>query len=207
MSNSPTYSPEVMRTAVRELRRRDRVLDRLIAKHGACKLAPNRHHYAVVVGTIISQQVSSKAADSIHKRLIATAGRRHVRPADILALDHDELRGCGLSNSKARFVKHAADYFAQQRRGPSWWARLDDREVIDELTTVKGIGEWSAHMFLMFALGRLDVFPLGDLGVRNAMIREYGLRSGASDKRLHQIGDVWRPYRSIGSMYMWASYD
>jgi DNA-3-methyladenine glycosylase II len=91
--------------------------------------------------------------------------------------------------------------------GPKTFASLDDEAVVSRLTSIKGIGDWSSHMFLIFALNRLDVFPIGDLGLRNAMFARYRLRKNTSHKRLHRIADAWRPYRTVGTLYLWKSYD
>lgn len=192
--------------AERYLRGRDPVVAGLIDRHGPCTLRPQKPYFPVLVETVISQQLSTKAARAIYQRLTALAGRRDPRPADILRIPGAALREIGFSRSKVQYVKNVAELFRSHRAGPRTFARMSDAEVAAHLTAVRGIGDWSAHMFLIFALGRLDVFPIGDLGLRNAMSRAYRLRA-PSDSRLRRIGGRWRPYRTIGTWYLWESYD
>jgi len=189
------------------LRDGDPVLAALIDRHGPCKLQTSAPYFPVMVETVISQQLSTKAARAIFGRLLLIVGRKAPRPADILDIPDDELRAIGFSRSKTRYVKNIAEAFHSQRMGPRTFALMSDGEIMSLLTSIKGIGEWSAHMFLIFALGRLDVFPVGDLGLRNAMARAYRLRRPPAPARLKRIGDRWRPYRTIGTWYLWESYD
>jgi DNA-3-methyladenine glycosylase II len=193
--------------AVATLRSRDPVLSELIDLHGPCTLTTTSPYFPVLVETVVSQQLSTKAAKAIYLRLLDEVGRRAPRPADILGVPDERLRAIGFSRSKAQYVKNAADAFRARRMGPKTFERMADVEVVDFLSSIKGIGEWSAHMFLIFALGRLDVFPVGDLGLRNAMANAYGLKRPPSIERLGRIGDRWRPYRTIGTWYLWESYD
>jgi len=193
--------------AVAQLRNGDHVVAELIARHGPCTLRPSVPYFPVMIETVISQQLSTKAARSIYRRLLQIVGTKAPRPADIIGIPDEQLRAIGFSRSKARYVKNAAAAFQSRRLGPQTFARMSDGEIMSLLMSIKGIGEWSAHMFLIFALGRLDVFPVGDLGLRNAMVAAYGLRKPPSAARLHRIGDRWRPYRTIGTWYLWESYD
>lgn len=197
---------EEIRRASRHLRKHDPVVASIVDARGLCKMTVTRNYFQLMVGTVITQQLSTKAARSIYNRLVDTLGGK-PRPKDVLAASEAQLRGVGLSRSKVQYVRNVAHAFSAQRMGPRTFARLSDDEVIARLTAIKGIGEWSAHMFLMFGLNRLDVFPIGDLGLRNAIVREYKLRKNPSAKRLHRIGDKWRPYRTIGSLYLWMTYD
>jgi DNA-3-methyladenine glycosylase II len=193
--------------AVARLRDSDPVLAALIDRHGPCMLRTSAPYFPVLVETVISQQLSTKAARAIFGRLLLVVGRKVPRPADILDIPDDELRAIGFSRSKARYVKNIAEAFRSRRMGPRTFAHMSDGEIMSLLTSIKGLGEWSAHMFLIFALGRLDVFPVGDLGLRNAMARAYRLRKPPTPARLKRIGDRWRPYRTIGTWYLWESYD
>ncbi len=195
-----------IKQAVIHLGKHDPVLGSIIKKHGPCEMSATRNYFQLMMGTVISQQLSTKAAKSIYNRLVDTLGGK-PRPRHVLAATDQQLRDVGLSRSKVTFVKNVAEVFSTRRMGPKTFARLSDDQVIEKLTAIKGIGEWSAHIFLMFALNRLDVFPVGDLGLRNAMVKAYKLRKNPSLKRLHRIGDAWRPYRTIGSLYLWRSYD
>jgi 3-methyladenine DNA glycosylase/8-oxoguanine DNA glycosylase len=193
--------------AVMCLRKRDPVLSGLIDIHGPCTLVPSSPYFPVLVETVISQQLSTKAAKAIYRRLLGAVGRRVLRPIDVLRIADEILLEIGFSRSKTRYVKNAAEAFYARRMGPKTFGRMTDDEVIDYLSSIKGIGEWSSHMFLIFALGRMDVFPVGDLGLRNAMANAYRLRRPPSQERLERIGDQWRPYRTIGTWYLWESYD
>ncbi|HER20535.1 MAG TPA: DNA-3-methyladenine glycosylase 2 family protein, partial [Chromatiales bacterium] len=159
--------------ATRHLRRRDPVIDAVVKRHGRCTVDATRNYFQLMVGTVITQQLSTKAARSIYGRLIAMLGSQ-PQPKHILAVSEADLRSVGLSRSKAQYLKNLAEAFTTSRMGPRTFARLSDDEAIARLTAIKGIGEWSAHMFLMFGLARMDVFPVGDLGLRNAMARAYG---------------------------------
>ncbi len=193
--------------AVAYLRGRDEVLDDLIDRQGPCTLKPCHDYFSVLVETVISQQLSTRVAKTIYGRLVKLAGKRCPRPGEVLEMTNDMLTGIGLSRSKAAYIKNVAQAFQGKRMGPKRFEGMDDEEIHSFLTSIKGIGEWSAHMFLIFALNRLDVFPLGDLGLRNAIARSYRLRKPPSLRRLEQIGSKWRPYRTIGTWYLWESYD
>ncbi len=198
---------QTVRKATRHLRRSDDVLAGLIKQHGVYRFEPTRSYFQVMVETIISQQLSTKAASTIYHRLVDALGGKPVRPSDIIAVGDHVMTSAGLSRSKASFIRNVAEWFQSTRPGPARFARLNDEEVLAMLTDIKGIGPWSAHMFLMFALHRLDVFPIGDLGLRNAMKAHYRLRKNAPDSRYQRIAAAWKPYRTIGSLYMWKGYD
>jgi DNA-3-methyladenine glycosylase II len=194
-------------TGVNHLRASDPVLRKLIDQHGSCKLVTQADYFPVLVETIVSQQLSTRAAKAIYHRLTDVVGRRAPRPVDILEIPDDRLMEIGFSRSKVGYVKNVAEVFRARRMGPKSLGSMPDEKVSELLTSIKGIGDWSAHMFLIFALGRLDVFPIGDLGLRNAMATAYRLRKPPSFDRLNKIGNKWRPYRTIGTWYLWASYD
>jgi DNA-3-methyladenine glycosylase II len=193
--------------AVGHLRGNDPVLSELIDRHGPCMLVPSAPLFPVLVEAVVSQQLSTKAAKAIYARLLKLTGCRAPRPADILDASDGDLVALGFSRSKARYVKNAARMFQSRCLGPRTFARMSDSDAMSLLTSIEGIGEWSAQMFLIFGLGRLDVFPAGDLGLRNAMADAYRLRKPPSRARLERIGDRWRPYRTVGTWFMWESYD
>lgn len=196
---------EVVR-ATRHLRRRDPVIAAAVKAHGPVSMDASTDYFQLLVGTVVTQQLSTKAAQSIYNRLTAKMGGR-LRPGRVLAAREEDLRDAGLSRSKVQYIRNVAEAFTTRRMGPKTFARLSNEEAIERLVEIKGIGEWSAHIFLMFGLGRLDVFPIGDLGLRNAMARAYRLRGVPSARRLHRIADAWRPYRTVGSLYLWKTYD
>jgi DNA-3-methyladenine glycosylase II len=201
-----SVSPHV-RDAIAHLRRCDDVLAKLIERYGPCTLKPSADYFNVLVETVISQQLSTSSAKAIYARLVELSGRRRPRPIDVLTARDDELLGVGLSRSKTEYIRNVAGVFRRNRMGPKTFARMDDEEVKALLTSIKGIGEWSAHMFLIFALHRLDVFPVGDLGLRKAIARQYRLRKPASIERIRKVGDRWKPFRTVGTWYLWESYD
>ena len=191
-------SPVDYAKAQRVLMRRDPVLRQIIQRHGACGLASSQHTdpFKALVHAIMSQQLSGKAAATIAARFDALFEGRFPTPAQVAALPDQALRGVGLSGMKVSFIRDLG------RRMLDGSLRLDacdsmsDDEVIAALTAVKGIGRWTAEMFLMFRLHRPDVLPVGDLGIVKAMQRAYRLRKVSPD-RMVRIGETWRPYRSI----------
>jgi DNA-3-methyladenine glycosylase II len=160
------------------------------------------------VEAIINQQLSGKAADTIFKRFVALfPGKKFPTPKDVLAMPTAKMRKCGLSKMKVSFLKDLSkkilDGTVNFRKMPAW----TDEEVIEHLTEVKGIGRWTAEMFLMFSLGREDVFSYGDLGLRNAMQKLYKLKAHPTPKQAEKIVAAWKPYRSLASRYLWANVD
>ena len=196
-----------MQTAVTHLGRSDQVVAELIRRYGVYQFRTTRSGFQAMLETVVSQQLSTYAARAIYKRLACAIGPGNPRPNHILRLDRDRLIACGLSRSKAEYVRNVATAFEERRLDRRTFARMDDAAVLAALTSIKGIGDWSAHMFLIFALRRLDVFPIGDLGLRKAMAAQYRLRKNTPESRYHRIADAWRPYRTVGSLYLWKSYD
>src|SRR5689334_1706360 len=163
-------------TAIKHLRKSDPVLGELIERVGPYEMREGRNAFEVMLRTIVSQQLSGKAADSIYGRLATTMGAKSPKPEHLLVLSEEQLRACGLSRSKAAYVRNVAVHFAENRYTLRSFDKLDDEAVIAALTSIKGVGDWSAHIFLMFALRRADVFPIGDLGLRKGMMKTYKLR-------------------------------
>jgi DNA-3-methyladenine glycosylase II len=192
--------------ARRLLARRDPVLRDLMREHGPCGLADAQHAdpFRALVSAIISQQLSTKAAATIKARLDVLVDGRLT--ADRLArVDDDALRSVGLSRQKISYLR---DLEGRVSRGELALDALDDMPddaVVTALTGVKGIGRWTAEMFLMFRLHRPDVLPVGDLGIVKAVQRAYGLRKIPTPERLTKLGEQWRPYRSVACWYLWAS--
>ena len=170
---------------------------------------PHVNHYQELVESIISQQLSVKAAATITKRFVELFGGAFPSPEDIIAKDVDALRSAGLSGQKATYIRDLAEHV---RTGTLRFDRLDyqtNQEIIEMLTAVKGIGEWTAHMFLIFSLGRLDVLAYGDLGVRNAAKALYRLETTPDKQALENLAEQhgWRGYESIACWYLWKSLD
>jgi DNA-3-methyladenine glycosylase II len=163
-------------------------------------------HYGALVRSIAGQQLSTKAAYSIYTRMTDRYGGRPPTPEEVLAEDPEEFRAaCGFSRSKVSFLRSLAEHVLSGELELHRMRDLSDEEVIAELTAVKGIGEWTAHMFLIFHLDRPDVLAVGDLGIRAAMKRAYNLRKLPSPERMTQIARPWRPHRSTACRYLWRS--
>jgi DNA-3-methyladenine glycosylase II len=193
------------RKAQRHLARRDPVLKRLIKAVGPCTLQPLPNPFLVLVRSIISQLISTKAAASIFARLEARLGDDEVTPAAIAALPEDALRGVGLSGAKARALSELGRRAADGTLPLAALAGRTDDEVIALLVPIPGIGTWTAEMFLIFGLGRLDVLPVGDLGLRAGVQTHYGLEELPGKADLRERAEPWRPYRSIATWYFWRS--
>jgi 3-methyladenine DNA glycosylase/8-oxoguanine DNA glycosylase len=199
-----TPDADRLRQATEHISRGDARLARWIDAVGPCQLRvdPGGGPYAALVQAILYQQLNGKAAATIHARLLRRVGRAHPRPADIAALDDATLRAVGLSRQKTAYLR---DLTARVQGGLSLrgLGRLDDEAIVERLTTVKGIGRWTVEMYLIFRLGRLDVLPLDDYGVRKGAQRAYRLRTPPDAARLRRLGEPWRPYRSVASWYLW----
>lgn len=155
--------------------------------------------------SIASQQLSTKAAASIFSRFCDLFPNRTPTPEGVMTLTDEQIRGAGFSRAKASFVRDLALHVRDGRLDLAGLKRHPDDEVMRQLVAVKGIGRWTAEIFLMFRLGRADIFPADDLGLMNAVQRAYGLRTRPDARRLRTIGEKWRPYRSIAAWYLWQS--
>ena len=156
---------------------------------------------------IVCQQLSDKAGDVICSRFQKLFGQKIILPADVLALPHEKLRAAGMSNSKVRYLKNLAGEIVNGNLPITRLDKMTDQEITSTLTKVKGIGPWTAEMFLMFTLGREDVFSFGDLGLNKAMQKIYGIKSDLSKKRAEKIISKWSPYKSYASRILWASLE
>ncbi|HEU4658156.1 MAG TPA: DNA-3-methyladenine glycosylase [Capillimicrobium sp.] len=205
MSDAPTTA----RAADEHLRRADPVLAALIDAQGPLPEPAERpDHYGALVRAIVGQQLSTKAARAIHARVLELFGGRAPTPQELLAFDPEALRtAAGLSRAKVTFLRSLAEHVESGELDLDHVADLPDDEVLAELTAVKGIGVWTAHMFLMFQLGRPDVLPVGDLGIRRAVERAYRLRDLPSAAELEAIAEPWRPHRTAACLHLWRSLD
>ncbi len=192
--------------AQKHLARRDDVLKALIKHVGACTLQHNPDGFAVLARSIISQQISTKAALAIAGRLIKAAGHSGLKPRAVLKLTDDQLRTVGLSAMKVRSLRDLAEKCLSGEVPLKKLPAMTDEEVIETLLPVRGIGRWTAEMFLIFSLGRLDVLPILDYGLRAGVRRQYGLKELPDKVTLTRIGEVWRPFRSIGTWFIWRSF-
>jgi len=186
--------------------RRDPILGEIIRRVGACGLGAEHHpdHLTALAASIVSQQLSGKAADTIFGRFLALfPGDLIPDAASVVALDEASLRGVGLSRQKTMYLRDLCVRIQEGELVLDGIDALPDDAVIDRLTTVKGIGRWTAEMFLMFRLHRPDVLPVDDLGIVTGVQKLYGLRKRPVAKRLLSIGEAWRPYRSVACWYLW----
>ncbi len=177
----------------------------VIDKVGPCtlQLRAEGTHFDALIRSIVYQQLSGKAAATIHRRVRAMFNSETPLPPQVAAAEHDALRKAGLSNQKAKYVRNLAEHSLNGSLSVETLHELGDQEIIDALTQVKGIGRWSAQMFLMFRLGRPDVLPDLDLGVQKGIQRAYRMRKLPTPKKVLETGAKWAPYRTIGSWYMW----
>jgi DNA-3-methyladenine glycosylase II len=196
--------------ARRHLMRADPTLAAIIKRVGPCELhavAPKDPFEALCM-SIASQQLSTKAADTIFRRFCDLfPPDRRPSPQRVMTLTDDEIRAVGFSRPKVGFIKDLAARVLDGRLDLPGLTKHPDDEVMRQLVDVKGIGRWTAEIFLMFRLGRPDILPADDLGLMNAVHRAYGLRKRPDATRLRKMGEAWRPYRSVASWYLWASLD
>ncbi|HKV51121.1 MAG TPA: DNA-3-methyladenine glycosylase 2 family protein [Gemmatimonadaceae bacterium] len=195
------------RRAITHLRR-DPVLARLMADVGPCRFAARSEgsHFDHILRAIVYQQLSGRAAATIHGRLVALLDGT-PSAARLLAATDEQLRAAGLSRQKIGYLRDLANRVLSGELPVEQLHELDDERVIAALTAVKGIGRWTAHMFLMFRLGRPDVLPELDLGIRKAIQVAYRLRKMPNADRVHAIGAAWAPHRTVASWYLWRSID
>ena len=194
-----------MRQALKHLRHSDPILAAIIDRVGPCRIEYSEPTFAALVRSIVFQQLSGKAASTIFGRVVQAVGE--ITPERLAAQSPEELRPLGLSGQKAKYILDLAE---KTRTGVVRFQDLPalaDDAVIEHLTQVKGVGVWTAHMFLIFALRRPDVLPTGDLGIRNAAQRAYGLKEAPKPEKLENLARKWRPYASVASWYLWRSID
>jgi DNA-3-methyladenine glycosylase II len=172
---------------------------------GPCTLKHNPDGFFLLARAIVSQQISTKAAVAIAERLAKATGRHGITPKGIMRLDDDQMRGAGLSASKVKSLRDLADKVHSGTVPLGSLTELDDEQVIESLIPVRGIGRWTAEMFLIFSLGRLDVLPVDDFGLRNGIRKHYGLEELPVKKQIVELAEPWRPYRSIATWYIWQS--
>lgn len=193
--------------AYRHLRAVDPVVARLIDEHGPYRPRPATDHFESLLRTILFQQLNGTAAATIRDRWLALYGDRYPTTSELLATTDEAFRACGVSRQKAGYMRDVAQHVLAGSLDLPALEALPDEEVVRQITAVKGLGEWSAHMFLMFQLGRPDVMPVGDFGVRNGMRVAYGLPEHPTPAEARAIGAPWAPYRSVGAWYMWRAVD
>jgi len=195
-----------MQEAIHHLRRRDPVMAGIIDRVGDYRIQFRDPDFETLVKSIVYQQLSGRVANVIFGRLAAAAGGK-LTPAGVLKLRPSRMRALGLSTQKTAYIRDLARHTRDGAIRFEELAALPDEEVIARLTQVKGIGVWTVHMFLIFALQRLDVLPTGDLGIRNAIRRAYGLPELPAPSEMEIMAERWRPYCTVASWYLWRSIE
>ncbi|MCR4418232.1 MAG: DNA-3-methyladenine glycosylase [Ignavibacteria bacterium] len=196
--------------AVNHLKRNDKILAKVINEVGSCTLKPQTDPFESIIDAVISQQLSMYAAQSIFNRFVDFyKPKTFPTPDDILKTEDDDLRKIGISNAKIRCIKDLSEKIKSGKIHLNQIHNLSDEEIVKELTQVKGIGRWTAHMFLIFSLGRLNVLPTEDLGIRKGIMKLYRLRKLPDEKKIREIANKnnWFPYCSIASWYIWRSLE
>ncbi len=201
-----------MSDPVEHLRAADAVMARLVQEHGvlddkARRRGRPRDAYGALLRSIVGQQLSTKAARTIYERLTEQFGGRTPTPRELLDADPETIRAAGLSRPKVAYLRDLAERVEDGELELDRLTELPDEEVSDELVQVKGLGRWTADMFLIFHLGRPDVLPVGDLGIRRAVETQYGLEDLPDAAELERIAEPWRPHRSLACLYLWRSLD
>ncbi len=216
VSRRMPFSAQHIKAARLHLQKHDPVMKRLLKRIGPFTGKTTRHRFGTLVKSIVSQQISTSAARTIHGRLNdlvngqtgASASRNFkIEPEDLIRYSIEELREAGISKQKATYLLDLATKVNTQVIDLSGIHRLQDEEAIEVLTEVKGIGRWTAQMFLMFCLGRMDILPVDDLGIKNAIATEYRLKELPDKATIETIASPWRPYASVASWYLWRSTD
>ncbi len=197
--------PDLLERARRSLRRRDPALGKVIRDVGPCRMQSHGDPYAALLRSVLFQQLAGAAAKAIERRVKAHFGGRWPRPDALLAATPAQLRSLGLSRQKAATLQGIARAFAEKELSSYRLRRMEDAAVVEAVTTIKGIGEWTAHMLLMFSLRRPDVLPVGDYGVRKGAQLLYRLEDLPKPKELEALGERWRPYRSVAAWYLWRA--
>lgn len=197
--------PEYWQQASAELARGDPVMAGFVERFAGASLASRGDPFVTLARSIVGQQISVKAADSVWLRM--TGALPVIAPAEVLGSGSDMLRGCGLSARKAEYLGDLARHFIDGQIHLDRWSSMSDSEIIAELTAVRGIGVWTAEMFLIFNQLRPDVFPLDDIGLQEAVGRHYFEGQRPSRKGLAGYGERWRPWRSVATWYLWRSLD
>ncbi len=197
--------PEYWDRAKRALARKDAVMAGIMRSHPKVFLAKRGEPFMTLARAIVGQQISVKAAQSVWDRFVACVGE--AAPENVLARPRPVLRACGLSDRKTEYIADLAQHFADGRIHVHRWPQMSDEEIIAELVEVRGIGRWTAEMFLIFNLLRPDVYPLDDLGLQKGIRFAYFRGRKVSLGRMRKLGEGWRPWRSVATWYLWRSLD
>lgn len=201
--------PDYWDEACRHLSRRDRVMRKLIPMFGEARLQSRGDAFTTLARSIVGQQISVKAAQSVWERFadLLASPQRHIAPLAVLDLTVEAMRGAGLSARKVEYLRDLARHFVDGQVHEAQWAAMDDEAIIDELVAIRGIGRWTAEMFLIFHLMRPNVLPLDDLGLLKGISVNYFSGESVSRAEAREIADAWAPFRSVGTWYLWRSLD
>jgi DNA-3-methyladenine glycosylase II len=203
--------PEYWDEACRHLAKRDRVMRKLIPNFGEARLQSRGDAFTTLARSIVGQQISVRAAQAVWDRFatlaFAVAGARGVQPDAVIALDVAALRGAGLSGRKVEYLKDLAQHFDAGTVHVRQWQQMDDEAIIEELVAIRGIGRWTAEMFLIFHLMRPNVMPLDDIGLLKGISVNYFSGEPVSRAEAREVGDAWAPFRSVATWYIWRSLD
>ena len=206
---APLVTPPYWDDACKHLGRRDRVMRKLIPKLGEGRLESRGDAFTTLARSIVGQQISIKAAQSVWGRFagLMAASPTRLAPAAVLALDVDAIRGAGLSARKAEYLRDLALHFESGAVHVPLWQHMDDEAIIEELVAIRGIGRWTAEMFLIFHLMRPNVLPLDDAGLLRGISVNYFSGEPVSRAEVREVGDAWAPFRSVATWYIWRSLD
>lgn len=205
----PNVTPDYWDEACKHLAKRDRVMRKLIPMFGEARLQSRRDPFTTLARSIVGQQVSVQSAQAVWDRFVALGGAdsRRVRPAAVTALDVEDMRQAGLSARKVEYLRDLAEHFQDQSLHVAQWQRMDDESIIEELVAIRGIGRWTAEMFLIFHFMRPNVLPLDDLGLVKGISLNYFSGEPVSRAEAREVGEAWAPYRSVATWYIWRSLD
>ncbi len=205
----PSVTPDYWDEACRHLGKRDRVMRKLIPRFGEGRLQCRGDAFTTLARSIIGQQISVKAAQAVWERFVALSADQtpHLQPAAIAQLAPDRMRAAGLSARKVEYIADLAQHFASGAVHVRQWDEMDDDAIIDELVAIRGIGRWTAEMFLIFHLMRPNVLPLDDVGLLKGISTNYFSGEPVSRAEAREVGDAWAPFRSVATWYIWRSLD
>jgi DNA-3-methyladenine glycosylase II len=204
-SSESVAAPHYWEEATRELAARDAVLSRLVPRYHALTVGSRGDAFSTLARAIVGQQISVKAAQSVWQRVLAEV--KEMTPMHVGRAEPTRLRSCGLSGQKTAYLLDLAQRFASGALEPARWTALDDEALIGELIQVKGIGRWTAEMFLIFYMTRPDVLPVDDVGLQRAMSLHYNNGRPVSKLKMQRIGKGWAPWRSVATWYLWRSLE
>jgi DNA-3-methyladenine glycosylase II len=198
-------TPDYWPVAIAHLKKSDKRLAAIIKSHKGDSLQLKGDGFKTLARAICGQQISVRAADSVWKKFVTAV--KKVTPENVANTDATILRPCGFSERKVIYLHALANHFLENQKTIKHWPKMSDEDILKELTSIKGIGRWTAEMFLIFGLGRPDIFPVDDLGVLKGIYRHYNGGKPLPLKKVLAIGETWRPYRSVGTWYMWRALD